>query len=82
MEILNSYDTTNAFAWLLYEHGILQSVRDVLYFYEKPYKWQQEYEDIMGIIGDYYGTDDVHITEAIDVDAISQQVAEYFFSQE
>ncbi|MHA1286094.1 MAG: hypothetical protein ACTSPB_01700 [Candidatus Thorarchaeota archaeon] len=82
MELLNSYSTTNAFAWLLHEQGILQTVRDVFYFYDAPYKWQQEYEDIMGIIADYYGTDDVSITEAIDVDAISQQVSEYFYDLE
>ncbi len=78
MEQLNSYDTTNAFAGVLHEHGILTSAGDVLAFFSKPYKWQGEYEDIMQIIMNYYGTEQVHITEAIDVVEIYEQVANYF----
>lgn len=79
MEELNSYDTTNAFAGVLYEHGILTSAGDVLAFFSKPYKWQGEYEDIMQIIMDYYGTEKVHITEAVDVVEIYEKVADYFY---
>ena len=79
MEQLNSYDTTNAFALVLHEHGILTSAGDVLTFYSKPYKWQGEYEDIMQIIMNYYGTEQVHITEAVDVVEIYEQVANYFY---
>ena len=79
MEQLNSYDTTNAFAGVLYEHGILTSAGDILAFFSKRYKWQGEYEDIMQIIMDYYGTEQVHITEAVDVVEIYEKVANYFY---
>ena len=79
MEQLNSYDTTNAFALVLHEHGILTSAGDILAFFSKPYKWQGEYEDIMQIIMDYYGTERVQITEAVDVVEIYDKVADYFY---
>ena len=79
MEQLNSYDTTNAFAVVLHEHGILTSAGDILAFFSKPYKCQGEYEDIMQIIMDYYGTEKVQITEAVDVVEIYDKVADYFY---
>jgi hypothetical protein len=76
---LTSHDTTVAFANVLYEHGVITSSSSMLDFFAKPYKWQQEYDDIMVMISNYYGTDNVHITEAIDVVEIYDKVYDYFY---
>ena len=64
-EKLNSYDETNAFANVLVELGQISNMGDLLYFYEKPYKWQNEYEDLLKIIEEHFG-EPASITEIID----------------
>ena len=65
-EQLNSYDETNAFAMVLVELAVLNNVKDVLRFYEKPYKYQDMYEELLQVVEDYYG-EPASITEIVDV---------------
>lgn len=65
-EKLNSYDETNAFATVLVELAVLKDVKDVLRFYEKPYKYQTLYEELLKVVEDYYGKP-ASITEIVDV---------------
>ena len=64
-EQLNSYDETNAFAMVLVELAVLNNVKDVLRFYEKPYKYQDMYEELLQGVEDYYG-EPASITEIVD----------------
>ncbi len=64
-EKLNSYDETNAFAGVLVEMGLLSNVEDVLRFYEKPYKYQNLYEELLKVVEEHYG-EPASITEIID----------------
>ena len=68
-EKLNSYDETNAFANVLVELGVLKDVKDVLRFYEKPYKYQTIYEELLKVVEDYYG-ESASITEIVDVEEL------------
>tara|TARA_R100001460_G_scaffold1771_1_gene6339 strand:+ start:983 stop:1249 length:267 start_codon:yes stop_codon:yes gene_type:complete len=65
-ERLNSYDETNAFAMVLVELAVLKNVSDILNFYEKPYKYQNMYEELLQVVEDYYG-EPASITEIVDV---------------
>ena len=65
-ERLNSYDETNAFAMVLVELAVLNNVSDILNFYEKPYKYQNMYEELLQVVEDYYG-EPASITEIVDV---------------
>lgn len=65
-EQLNSYDETNAFAMVLVELAVLKNISDVLRFYEKPYKYQGMYEELLQVVEDYYG-EPASITEIVDV---------------
>ena len=65
-EKLNSYDETNAFAMVLVELAVLNNVSDILNFYEKPYKYQDMYEELLQVVEDYYG-EPASITEIVDV---------------
>ena len=65
-ERLNSYDKTNAFAMVLVELAVLKNVSDILNFYEKPYKYQNMYEELLQVVEDYYG-EPASITEIVDV---------------
>ena len=74
-EKLNSYDETNAFATVLVELAVLKDVKDVLYFYEKPYKYQSMYEQLLQVVEDYYG-EPASITEIIDVEELYELASE------
>jgi hypothetical protein len=71
-EKLNSYDETNAFAGVLVEMGLLSNVKDVLRFYEKPYKYQNLYEELLKVVEEHYG-EPASITEIIDVPEIYEK---------
>ena len=71
-EKLNSYDETNAFAMVLVEMGLLSNVEDVLRFYEKPYKYQNLYEELLKVVEEHYG-EPASITEIIDVPEIYEK---------
>ena len=62
---LNSYDETNAFAMVLVEMGLLCNVDDVLRFYEKPYKYQNLYEELLKVVEEHYG-EPASITNIVD----------------
>ena len=64
-EKLNSYDETNAFAMVLVEMGLLSNVDDVLRFYEKPYKYQNLYEELLKFVEEHYG-EPASITDIVD----------------
>ena len=49
-EKLNSYDETVAFAMVLEELGYFVNTSEMLRFFEKPYKYQDMYEDMFYII--------------------------------
>ena len=74
---LNSHDNTVAFAHVLVEFGQLNSVEDVLRYFEKPYKWQKEYEDVLIEIETVQGGKGA-IAEAIDDNKVRTRVEEYF----
>lgn len=74
---LNSHDDTVAFANVLVEFGQLNSVEDVLTYFEKPYKWQKEYEDVLTEIETVL-KEKGSIHEAIDNDRVRTRVEEYF----
>jgi len=74
---LNSYDNTVAFAHVLVEFGQLNNVEDVLRYFEKPYKWQKEYEDVLTEIETVQGGKGA-IAEAIDDNKVRTRVEEYF----
>tara|TARA_R110002049_G_scaffold41726_6_gene125304 strand:+ start:1570 stop:1848 length:279 start_codon:yes stop_codon:yes gene_type:complete len=76
-EKLNSYDETNAFAYVLVEFGEINSVQGLLDFYEKPYNWQEMYEDLLELIEKRYG-EPASITELVDVDELREQAETYF----
>tara|TARA_R100000742_G_C4167836_1_gene7170 strand:+ start:165 stop:431 length:267 start_codon:yes stop_codon:yes gene_type:complete len=73
---LGSHDNTVAFAQVLVEFGQLNSVEDVLRYFEKPYKWQKQYEDILTQIEIFYGKK-ASITEAIDNSSVRTRIEEY-----
>jgi hypothetical protein len=70
-ERLNSYDETNAFAMVLVELAVLKNVSDILNFYEKPYKYQNMYEELLQVVEDYYG-EPASITEIVDVEELGE----------
>ena len=70
-ERLNSYDETNAFAMVLVELAVLNNVSDILNFYEKPYKYQNMYEELLQVVEDYYG-EPASITEIVDVEELGE----------
>ena len=74
---LNSHDDTVAFAYVLVESGQLNSVEDVLTYFDKPYKWQSEYKRVLDIIELVLGKTG-SIYEAIDNDKVRTRVEEYF----
>jgi len=74
---LNSYDSTVAFAHVLVEFGQLNNVEDVLRYFEKPYKWQKEYEDVLTMIEIVQGGKGA-VHEAIDDMKVRTRVEEYF----
>ena len=65
-ERLDSNDETTAFAGVLVELAVLNDIKDVLRFFEKPYKYQDFYEELMQVVEDYYG-EPASITEIVDV---------------
>jgi len=75
-EQLNSYDETNAFATVLVELAVLKNVSDVLRFYEKPYKYQNLYEDLLKLVEEHYGKP-ASITEIVDVEELSDKAFEF-----
>lgn len=70
-EKLNSYDETNAFASVLNEMGMFNNIEDVLSFYEKPYKYQKLYEDLLKLVEEHFGKP-ASITEISDVDELHE----------
>ena len=41
---LMAADSIHTFATVLHRAGVLDTVDDVLYFFEKPWKWDNEYD--------------------------------------
>ena len=78
-EKLNSYDETNAFATVLVELAVLSNVSDVLRFYEKPYKYQNLYEDLLKLIEEHYG-EPASITEIVDNEELNNNAFEFIQS--
>ena len=74
---LNSHDDTVAFAYVLVEFGQLNSVEDVLTYFDKPYKWQSEYKRVLDIIELVLGKVG-SIYEAKYNDKVRTRVEEYF----
>jgi len=75
-EKLNSYDETNVFAMVLVELAVLKDVTDVLRFYEKPYKYQKLYEDLLKLIEEHYG-EPASITEIVDDEELNDKAFEF-----
>ncbi len=75
-EKLNSYDETNAFAMVLDDLAVFKSIKDVLYFYEKPYKYQKLYEDLLKLVEEHYG-EPASITEIVDVKELNDKAFEF-----
>ena len=65
-EKLNSFDETNAFAMVLDDLGVFHNIKDVLYFYEKPYKYQKMYEKLLKLVEEHFGKP-ASITEIVEV---------------
>jgi len=78
-EKLNSYDETNAFATVLVELAVLSNVSDVLRFYEKPYKFQKLYEDLLKLVEEHYG-EPASITEIVDNEELNDKAFEFIQS--
>ena len=76
VEQLNSYDETNAFAYVLVELAFLKNVSDVLRFYEKPYKYQNLYEDLLKLVEEHYGKP-ASITEIVDSEELQDKAFEF-----
>ena len=75
-EKLNSYDETNAFATVLVELAVLKNMSDVLYFYEKPYKYQKLYEDLLKLVEEHFG-EPASITEIVDTKELNDKAFEF-----
>ena len=75
-EQLDSYDEINAFANVLVELAVLKDVSDVLRFYEKPYKYQELYEDLLKLVEEHYGKP-ASITEIVDVRELGDKAFEF-----
>jgi len=77
-EKLNSYDETNAFAKVLNELGVYNNIKDVLRFYEKPYKYQKMYEKLLKLVEEHYG-EPASITEIVEVDELYEPAIKIIF---
>jgi len=73
---LDSDDETNAFAMVLVELTILSNVRDVLRFYEKPYKYQKLYEDLLKLVEEHFGKP-ASITEIVNIEELYDEALEF-----
>lgn len=75
-EKLNSFDETNAFATVLNDLAVFQSIKDVLYFYEKPYKYQKLYEDLLKLVEEHYG-EPASIMEIVDIKELNDKAFKF-----
>ena len=73
---LDSDDETNAFAMVLVELAVLSNLRDVLRFYEKPYKYQKLYEDLLKLVEEHFGKP-ASITEIVDIEELNDKALEF-----
>ena len=73
---LDSDDETNAFAMVLVELAVLSNLRDVLRFYEKPYKYQKLYEDLLKLVEEHFG-EPASITEIVDIEELNDKAFEF-----
>ena len=69
-EKLNSYDETVAFA------GYFVNTSEMLRFFEKPYKYQDMYEDMLKMVEEHLG-EKGSITEIVDIDELNDKARDY-----
>ena len=77
-EKLNSYDETVAFATVLEDLGYFRNTLEMLRFFEKPYKYQDMYEDMLKMVEEHLG-EKGSILEIIDIEELNAKADDYLF---
>ncbi len=75
-EKLNSYDETVAFAMVLDDLGYFKNTSEMLRFFEKPYKYQDMYEDMLKMVEEHLG-EKGSITEIVDIEELNDKAHDY-----
>lgn len=77
-EKLNSYDETVAFAMVLNDLEYFRNTSEMLRFFEKPYKYQDMYEDMLKMVEEHLG-EKGSITEIVDIEELNAKADDYLF---